>query len=542
MALALTLTLSVAGYNGAKAAGVLSRPSAANDTLVIVTAGTPNGIDLDRQANSESWILAPQVYAQGMEWQRGPDPYPSVAGINNHLVPGYTYPQFKQEKTVQGIIQSCTLSRDGKTALYHLRHNVRAWNGDEFTSADVIYRVQRAIGNKAIGDFIANAANAGTISQWHIVDKYTVKITNSTPMPLICVVNTNSYWHYYDSKVVKAHATPSDPWANTWLSTHDAGYGPYHITSWKAGDEIDMVANTHYWQGAPSIKRVIYKIVPDASSRIALLESGRAQIAEALSPQDIISLKGKPGVHPVAVHGNESMLLEMNNATPPFNNVKVRRAIEYAIPRDTIVRDVYRGLAFPWEGVMPSVYPGYINFNGHYPYDLAKAKQLLAAAGYKNGLTVPLIYSAADPVQEDLAITLRTSFQKLGLNVVFQKLPLAAYADAVQSKKATFALWIDFPIQPDPNYSMRLFYLTGNAVNYQNYHNPEVDRILQQGVSIVDPAQRNQFNGRAEPIIENDATLGWVCEPAFTIALSSRVHGWGWYTTQYYRVYDLSLH
>ena len=100
---------------------------------------------------------------------------------------------------------------------------------------------------------------------------------------------------------------------------------------------------------------------------------------------------------------------------------------------------------------------------------------------------------------------LKSVMAPIGIDIALQKMPVAAHSDQVQSKNADFALWIDFPIQPDPNYSLGLMYGSGNAVNYQNYSNAEVDRILKEGTSIVDGAKRNEFHAPAEDQISKDA-------------------------------------
>jgi peptide/nickel transport system substrate-binding protein len=162
-------------------------------------------------------------------------------------------------------------------------------------------------------------------------------------------------------------------------------------------------------------------------------------------------------------------------------------------------------------------------------------------AGAGAGFPITLAYSAGDPVQENIGILMKSTLAQLNIVVDLHKLPVAAHSDLVQSKKADFALWIDFPIQPDPNYSLRLLYLTGNAVNYQNYHDPEVDRILQEGASIVDTVERNAAHKPAEERIHDSATLGWIAEPFYVNAMSDKLEGWKWFTTQYYKVSEMKL-
>jgi peptide/nickel transport system substrate-binding protein len=301
-----------------------------------------------------------------------------------------------------------------------------------------------------------------------------------------------------------------------------------------------MEANPNYWQGPPKIKRIIYQVVPESASRLALLKEGKVDLIEGVSPDEAVSLGSASNVRVAAVHGNQSIYLVMNNIKAPFDKVQVRQAINHLLPRDQIVKDIYRGLAITWEGVMPSVYPGYVEFHD-YSYDVAEAKRLLAEAGYAGGFQTTLTYSAGDPVQENIAVLLKSQLSQVGITLDLRKQPVAAHSDLVQSKKADFALWIDFPIQPDPNYDLRLFYLTGNAVNYQNYSDKEVDRTLEEGATIVDTAERNAFHRPAQQIINKSGTLGWIAEPHYVNAMSANLEGWKWFTTQYYKVGEMSF-
>lgn len=156
-----------------------------NSTIVVAIPGTPQGIDIDRQSGPQTWTLGMQVLELGSEWAMLDYPFETAAVAAPTAIPNFKYPDFTGQTIEPGIIENCVLSADGLEATYHLRPNVRSAAGNEFTSADVIYRVERAIANNAITQFIQNAVNAGKREQWTAVDKYTVAITAQTPMPQI---------------------------------------------------------------------------------------------------------------------------------------------------------------------------------------------------------------------------------------------------------------------------------------------------------------------------------------------------------------------
>ena len=127
------------------------------------------------------------------------------------------------------------------------------------------------------------------------------------------------------------------------------GFGAYKVTEWTPGKRAVMEPNEHYWRGAPKIKKIIWLVVPESSGRLALLEKGQVDVAEELSPDEMLSLKDSQAARPVAVRGNRLMWLILNNKMKPFDDVRVRQAINYLVPRDEIVKNVYHA-AWPRPG------------------------------------------------------------------------------------------------------------------------------------------------------------------------------------------------
>jgi peptide/nickel transport system substrate-binding protein len=517
--------------------------TAGDDTVVIAIPGTPQGIDVDLQAGPQTWTIGGQIWELGAEWERTDYPFEATVA-DPTAIPGFTFPAFSGAtggpKSEGNLIESCELSADGLEATYFLRQGVISPYGNEFTADDVLYKVERALALGAIGAFIHSAANATDLSKWEKVDDYTVKITGDEPMPIICSINANLYWYWLDSTEVQKHATADDPWATEWVGLNGGSFGPYKVVSWAAGSEVVLESNPDYWRGEPEIKKIIFQVVPESANRLALLQSGEVDMAEGLSPEEIASLDGSSSAVGGAVRSSLAIYAVMNNEKPPFDDPNVRKAINTAIPRDDIVDFVYQGMANRWQGVIPSIYPGSIADFDEYTYDVEKAKEFLAASDHADGFDVELAFNSGDPVQENLSVLLQTALKELNINVTLRSLPPGPHSDYVQSKEADFALWLDFPIEPDPNYGLTLLYETDMAVNYQNYSNPEVDALLKEGRGIVDQDERFAFHEELQRIVHEDAPLAWITEPYFLIGIANDLQGWGWYTTQYYRVSEMS--
>jgi peptide/nickel transport system substrate-binding protein len=511
------------------------------DTLVVAIPGMPQGLDFDRDVSPLTWSLGAQVFDQGMDWAKIPYPYDAEtpAEFSPNQVKGFGYPAFREQILVPGLMEACQLSEDSLTATYKIRPGVVSAYGNEFDSADVMWRVERAAASKAIDWFIQSLANTADLKKWSVVDKYTVQVKSDTPIPLGCAVLTNIYFPFYDSDEIKKHATEADPWGNEWISKNGGGFGAYYVKSWEPGKRVVMEANPNYWGGELTVKKIVYVIVPEAASRLALLEQGKVHIAETLSPDDLKSIVGSDKVAPIGVRGNQSIFATMNASRPPFDNLKIRQAVNMLIPRDEIAKGVFNGLAFPWSGVMPTVFPGAADLPG-YKFDVAAAKALVAESGVDLSKPITLSFNASDAVQENIAIQMQRTFKEAGITLELKKLPIAAHADEVMGRTGQISLWVDMAIQPDPSYALGLLYATGGATNYFSYSNPAVDEQLAIGREKVGQA-RLDAHQEVQSMIQKDAPAGWIAEQFYTLALSKKIEGLSWYPAQYYKVRELKI-
>lgn len=533
------------------AAGTSLAPGMAKagvDTMVIAIGALPQGIDLDKNVSPTTWSMGAQVLEDGMSWEWVDFPFSTGDDWDPSTIPGFKYPDYMGKQIlVPGIIEKCELASDGKSATYHIRKGVISPWGNEFTADDMLWRIDRGKATGAINNFLefllnlpGQTINPPESGGYEKIDKYTVEITSSAGMPLACKRFTNYYDAFLDSTEVMKHATDEDPWADKWVSTNGGGFGAYRVTEWSPGKRVVMAANEDYWRGAPEIKKIIYLVVPESANRVALLQQGKVHMAEGLTPDEIVALASSDKARGVAVRGNQSMWVMINNELPPYDNLKVRQAINHVINRETIARNIYHGMMNPWQGVMPSTYPGYESWL-KYDFDPAKAKQLLADAGFPDGFDAELTFDAAQAAMESIAILLQSDFKKAGINLSLKKLPTAAASDIVQSKKGSLALWTDMPIQPDINYALKLVWPTGALVNYHNFSDPKVDQTLKDGEGVVDPEARIKAHAGIQEYIHDLAPLGWIGEHYFAVGLSRKVSGFRWYTTQYYHVNEMTI-
>ena len=294
------------------------------------------------------------------------------------------------------LAESWEVTDDGKTYVFHLRKDATFHDGAPVTAKDVKWSFDRAI---AAGGFAAVQMGAGSMvkpEQFSVIDDHTFKATfdqyNKLTMPdLVVPIPT-----IVNSELAKKHATDKDPWAFDWVSHNDCGGGAFKVESWTPGQQTIFTRFDDWKSGPlPKLKRVIYKQIPSAGTRRALLEKGDVDMSVGLPPKDYAELakEGKVQVIGVPIQ-NDLVFIDMNVKIAPFDNPKVREAISYAIPYKEIINSALYNRAKPMFGGDPDKpYPeGVWPVPLRHGQDLAKAKQLLTEAGFPDGFKTTLSY------------------------------------------------------------------------------------------------------------------------------------------------------
>lgn len=362
-----------------------------------------------------------------------------------------------------------------------------------------------------------------------VVDRYTVTFKTGKPSPMFLHDLQQFATVIYDSKEVKKHATAKDPWAEEWLKTNAAGFGPYVIESWLPGQQMILKARKDFHR-VPSINRIIYKSVPSSSNRLAFLMQGVVDVALNLSSEEIRRIENVKGINVIWKPGGSRFVsLMLNQKAAPFDNILVRKAIAYAVPYDEIISSVYYGRARR----MLAPFPEYSLFRDEklmpYSTDLEKAKQLLIQAGYPNGFGTELIYSSDVPEAESMAVLIRTYLKRIGIEVALSKLPAARFAERQQAKDFAIELFFDQPCAPHPGYAAFLYYGTNSLVNYVNYSNPRIDKLIEEGLGTVNEGKQKAIWREVQSILLEDCPWVWLVEPGYTVSVRDNVKGMTWY-------------
>ena len=212
---------------------------------------------------------------------------------------------------------------------------------------------------------------------------------------------------------------------------HPVGTGPFIFREWRQRDQVVLDANPDYWKGKPKVDHLVFKEYPDAQAALLALKRGEVQIMGDVATPVIASIRGDANLVLLTQPGLAVNGMAMPNDVPPFTDKRVRQALNYAVDKEAINKALYGGLATPMASPLPEAQWGFDTTMTGYPYDPAKAKQLLAEAGVQPGFKVELLaYSTPrgyNPAGPDLAVALQGYFQKVGIEADVRKLDMGAF-------------------------------------------------------------------------------------------------------------------
>jgi peptide/nickel transport system substrate-binding protein len=507
----------------------------AASTLVMASPSTPQGLDIEFDVSLGSIDVLGALYEYMLAYEKIEDPEaPGVLREDTSV-----HADKKNGLALRGrLAEDWEISSDGLKATFKLREGVKSNWGNTFSAEDVKWTWDRKFNLKGQGIFQTAVLGLKSPDQIKIEGPNAISFNLEKPSPILLKQQCNLANPIYDHVKCKEVGGTDDPWATKFLQNDSAGFGPYRLRQIVRGQQAVFEARDDYWGNAPFFKTVIMREVPTSASRLSLLTGGAVDIAQFLQPREYQSLKGNSKVAYDAVRASYMIWLELNAKIPPFDNIKVRQAMNYLIPRDEIIRTIYYGLADPLKAPMPYIYPMADQSFFDYGYDPAKAKALLTEAGFKDGFKTTLSYNAGDPTQEPISLLYQTALRQVGIDVQLDKLPAGVFYENVTKRAKPVIFYLDSPWTPDPGYSTFLYFHQKSYVDYSNYDNLKVNQLIEDGLGTLDDKERLKIYTEVQEILMHDAPWGFIAYPKYVLARKADLKGFTYYVSNNLRFQD----
>lgn len=519
----LAFSLALSGCGGSKGDGTGSESSA----VQAGTGETTGASQADSGVDTAGFMMdVLNADIQTADVQKTSKDYTVPTNIYDRLVEIEVDDQ-GTSKIVPSLAEDWDISGDGLEYTFHLRQGVKFQNGNDFTAEDVVYTFNRLLTvqggvNTELLDQVKGAAeliegSADTLEGVEAVDDYTVKVTLKEPFAAFLSCLTAPGLSIYDSEATEAAGDQfgMDPAVTV-------GTGPFKFAGWTFNDQLVLEKNEDYWKGAPELPGVVIKIIPDTETQTMMFESGELDLIDLDFVTDAADrfLETYPDQ---IVQGPRVGItyFTMNFNIEPFQDVKVRQAVQMAIDRQAILDALYGGRGQVEHGIYPFGLIGFNDGKNKISYDPEGAKALLTEAGYGSGFTMELAAdaSASDTVTMALEI-IKEQLAEAGIHAEIKNYDESTWLETRKAGElgSFMSTWTaDFN---DPENFIYTFF--GNEektrIRSINYPDTAVMSRVSKARGIVNEDERlAEYQALEEKLIHEDAA--WV-------PMYSRMHLW----------------
>src|SRR5262245_7680603 len=413
------------------------------------------------------------------------------------------------------LVEKWTTSPDGRTWTFNLRKNAKFSNGDPVKASDVVFSLKRAHDTKGPWQWALEA-----VEDIRAKDDSTVVIALKEPWaPFLADISLFSN-SIMPEKVFKG--AKDEDFANKPL-----GSGPFMLADWKKGEELVMKANPHFYEkGLPKSQELRLKYIPDDNARIIALQSGDVDGIDYPPFSRMEELRKDPKLEAQLNPSTAVAHLTLNIREAPLSNVKFRQALAYGTDRAAVVKAVCFGSCTPATTFLPMTTPFFNKGSKGYPYDLAKAKQLLKESGVATPVTLKLLYWAGHAIHQPTAVALKEMWGKLGVNLELE--PLDRAAATTKYRANDFQIYVTGWTNDIPDPSQLASYALGFTES-QSYHSgyksDEMDGLLAKGLREVNLEKRRQVYYEIQELALRDSPLIILYYAPYTIAINKKMRG-----------------
>jgi len=431
-----------------------------------------------------------------------------------------------------------------RTMRFHLRKGVTFHDGTPFNAAAVKYTLDRVLDPKTPA---RGRSWLGPVTGATVVDDATVDVLTSAPFgPLL-----NHLTMVFVVGIVSPDAVKK---LGDDFGRNPIGTGPFRFEEWKSNQSITLARNDRYWGPKAYLDRVVFRVIPEESARTIAYDRGDVDVLLRAAPIELERLRRDKRTQVNETSGLRIIYVGLNGSMPPLDDARVRRAVAHAIDVRGINSYVVENAMLPARSVIAPMVFGFkdTQLPEKYAYDPARARKLLAEAGYapgadgvlrKAGKPLELTFWASegrDLKDREISEAVLEQLTKIGVKVNFQRMEWGAYLNALRAEKPPYNLfalgWVT--MTGDGDFGLYATFHSANipprGTQATHYRNPGVDRALDEARASLDPAVRAAAYGRALDQITSDVVWVPIYQTKETVVLRSHVRGYVGHPAEYY--------
>ena len=447
------------------------------------------------------------------------DPHRSSASITQQMMlnvfDGLMVPNV--EGSVEpGIAESYEISDDGLVYTFTLRDDVYFHNGDRVSAEDVVYSYDRLRG---AGDEEALTSEFDDVESIEVVDDRTVRFTLSQ-------VNSSFLSFLYRAVLPEGYDRHNE---------EPIGAGPYRFASYEPGDRVVLERFEDYYGDSGSIDEAVFRIMDDGEAQLLALQAGEIHLAD-ISPERADEFEEDFTI--VEALANSIFIFGMNNDVEPFDDLRVRRAMNHALDVEEIIDFVLYGYGEPLGSSMSPAMPEYFveELVDRYPYDPERAQELLEEAGYEDGFSFTLTISGHSDLYIDTAQVMEQQLGDIGIDVDIEVVEFGIWLDDVYTDRDYEGTLIDFTGKLDL-YPILRRYVSDYNRNFLNHDDPDYDEIIERALRETDEAERKALYREAQRLVTEETPAVFMYDYQNVWALNPDFEG---YTAYPFFFHDLT--
>lgn len=418
---------------------------------------------------------------------------------------------------IYAVAADCSVSEDGLTYTFPLREGVKFHNGQAVTAEDVVYSITRCADTSEGAPLVPALSVIQSVTA---PDEHTVVITIKEP--------NLEFLSYLTVAIVPKDAED--------LATQPVGTGPFKYVSRSPQENIVIEKNDDYWGTPASLNKVTYKIFEDATALMMAVKGGSVDLCAHLTSSQTAQLDDSFEI----LEGTMNLVqaVYLNNKAEPFDDPAVRQAISYAIDRQAVMDFVADGHG---TALGSSMYPAFKKYfvpelTDHYAYDPAKAKELLAQAGYPNGFDMTIMVASNNKPHVDTTEVVAEQLRAIGINVEVQQVEWQTWVDEAYKGRNFQATVVGLDAHTMTARDLLERFTSEHPKNFINYNNPQYDALFQQAITARDEAEQTKIYKQMETLLTEDAANLYIQDLCDLVAIRKDLTG-----VQFYPIFVLDL-